>query len=1056
HPDTLILYWNGNESYSYSGLFTNITKSNLNDGTYIYYVFVNDTAGNFNTTEARNITVDTTSPTISINSPTTSSPAYRKTGANFTLTYTYSEANPLNLTIYIINSSGAIVFNETNASLVSGTQTLYKNITINLSDGNYTINISIYDAVGHSNVKSEVNALIVDSIAPTLHLFSPLNKTYNTTTVWLNFTFADTYTTTCKYSLDNNANITIPSCSNITLPSENLTEGQHVLNVYVSDLAGNINTTTVTFSIDTQAPNIVLLTGDKAWSASSTFTFYYNVSDANGIKNCSLFISNSTWNNTYWNATPLLNNKINNFTVTVLNSGISENGTYEWYITCYDTPYSHKTTTSLRTLYVGNRSDIMVEGIEWTSSPSPYKGQNISVNVTINNSGTKNVVNDSVVYICVSLKSSSTCINNQKIFVIGKGNLTAGGSYKISLYNLTLANDGDYKIYARADYYNNETMERSDLSGDNNDMTAYFSTYLNVTVLVISNNSVLPGTNLSINLSVKYNNGTYVSGLQKANFSIWDKWNVIGGYRLRNSYLYFVSETNNVYTLSYTVPPVSSYLAEYGKHSIIIGISSNKDTHTRHGNSSVSSYSIKAPELSARLSSVVSQMTVGSTDTITLELKNNGTDTIYNVTVTLATNGTGLKLSKTSCKLDVEWSLGNTSLWKSVSGLCDSVTVTANATGVYKLYVSSAYGNSSTGQRYNARYKASYIVRVVAANQTTGGQQTTVQQQQQQQETEQQTTTTNKYYKIEIIEYNSTISVVQESSVSTNVKVKNAGNYTINANLTILSGVKGISYEVQPLSVLDLNPGNVYIFQYKVVASNESEIGNYTIKLKAMHNATIYDEKTVKLVVLPSNKTKAKINSTIAKYRKLFEELEAKFKNISIKELENEGSYKRANLTYYKIKDLLDRIDKLISEDKYIEANKLLSELGTSIKTFEKQINDVKIKRMEIEKKKAAEFYEFIAILVIVIAIIAFIIYLLLPPKKEAVKESAIMRIKSYLESAKKAPKLKRKAHEYKEHSYMEGYKKIVSAYRYKPKKRKAKGAGIGIVEKIKNLFKKK
>ncbi len=73
YPDTLIFNWNGtNVTYNYSGTFWNITKNaderyfstnnpaGLRDGTYTYYVWVNDTNGYSNQTETRTLTINGT------------------------------------------------------------------------------------------------------------------------------------------------------------------------------------------------------------------------------------------------------------------------------------------------------------------------------------------------------------------------------------------------------------------------------------------------------------------------------------------------------------------------------------------------------------------------------------------------------------------------------------------------------------------------------------------------------------------------------------------------------------------------------------------------------------------------------------------------------------------------------------------------------------------------------------------------------------------------------------------------------------------------------------
>jgi hypothetical protein len=58
-PDSLILNWNGTNQtpIRYSGNFTNITMSELTQGNYTFYVWVNDTFGNINWTETRQIQI---------------------------------------------------------------------------------------------------------------------------------------------------------------------------------------------------------------------------------------------------------------------------------------------------------------------------------------------------------------------------------------------------------------------------------------------------------------------------------------------------------------------------------------------------------------------------------------------------------------------------------------------------------------------------------------------------------------------------------------------------------------------------------------------------------------------------------------------------------------------------------------------------------------------------------------------------------------------------------------------------------------------------------------
>ncbi|MCK5063426.1 MAG: hypothetical protein KAR23_05860, partial [Candidatus Aenigmarchaeota archaeon] len=66
NPDTTILNWNGTNTTLTN---SSVNQTNLADGTYTYYVWANDTASNSNQTETRDVTIDTTSPVLSIESP---------------------------------------------------------------------------------------------------------------------------------------------------------------------------------------------------------------------------------------------------------------------------------------------------------------------------------------------------------------------------------------------------------------------------------------------------------------------------------------------------------------------------------------------------------------------------------------------------------------------------------------------------------------------------------------------------------------------------------------------------------------------------------------------------------------------------------------------------------------------------------------------------------------------------------------------------------------------------------------------------------------------------
>jgi hypothetical protein len=91
---------------------------------------------------------------------------------------------------------------------------------------------------------------LADIIAPNIQVQSPESKTYNVSSVPLNFT-VDEAASHFTYSLDGEENVTI--AGNTTLIG--VANGDHNLTVYAWDEAGNVGASEiVTFSVDAPFP----------------------------------------------------------------------------------------------------------------------------------------------------------------------------------------------------------------------------------------------------------------------------------------------------------------------------------------------------------------------------------------------------------------------------------------------------------------------------------------------------------------------------------------------------------------------------------------------------------------------------------------------------------------------------------------------------------------------------------------------------------------------------------------------------------------------------------
>ncbi|KHO46301.1 MAG: parallel beta-helix repeat-containing protein [archaeon GW2011_AR3] len=170
---TLILDGLSNASLSGTGGVYSVRKTLATEGTYTYYVRVNDSAGNVNVTGARTISYDNTAPVINI-----SNPANASTVANsyFNVSVNVTELLP-NSTFCSYNvtnaDTGATVrvgsLDAAGYASLSGTSRFFT-ITpafTQLTDGNHTINVTCKDMLGkQASAKNYVT--VADTTGPVI------------------------------------------------------------------------------------------------------------------------------------------------------------------------------------------------------------------------------------------------------------------------------------------------------------------------------------------------------------------------------------------------------------------------------------------------------------------------------------------------------------------------------------------------------------------------------------------------------------------------------------------------------------------------------------------------------------------------------------------------------------------------------------------------------------------------------------------------------------------------------------------------------------------------
>lgn len=162
--------------------------------------------------------------------------------------------NTTNLVNLIENTNLLDQFpNNVPVTLSSLGNNLYEgNATLtNLSQGSHQITVWIRAESDYISYGVPVGSSFtivsfnVDSIPPKVSIFSPQAKTYNQSSVPLNF-LTTKITSAIQYSLDGHGNITIDGNSTLT----GLPNGYHNVTVYATDEAGNVGSQTVSFTVE--------------------------------------------------------------------------------------------------------------------------------------------------------------------------------------------------------------------------------------------------------------------------------------------------------------------------------------------------------------------------------------------------------------------------------------------------------------------------------------------------------------------------------------------------------------------------------------------------------------------------------------------------------------------------------------------------------------------------------------------------------------------------------------------------------------------------------------
>ena len=259
---------NGGQSNTTLTCGDNLTSLSSSQSQNTWIVYANDSAGNLNFSSV-SFFVDSISPLISFSSSTSSSNSLVARNWVFVNVSTI-ESNEVNITFNLYNSASLV--NSTTST--SGLREL--NWT-NLQDGVYYYNVTIFDILSNTN-STETRTITLDTAPPFLTVLSPSQTNYSNSTTLVNI--SSDGDTIWFFNGTGNETYTAPVYRNFS-------QGGNTLTAYASDVAGNLNFSSISFNVDSLSPSLTLIRplDGSTFGTNISLALNYSVSDAN-LQSC--------------------------------------------------------------------------------------------------------------------------------------------------------------------------------------------------------------------------------------------------------------------------------------------------------------------------------------------------------------------------------------------------------------------------------------------------------------------------------------------------------------------------------------------------------------------------------------------------------------------------------------------------------------------------------------------------------------------------------------------------------------------------------------------------
>jgi photosystem II stability/assembly factor-like uncharacterized protein len=233
----------GNGNLSLSGCL-NVSFNVSGNGNYVLNIYSNDSEG-LESKDNASFSVQVGSPTIVLDLPIDT---YFSEG-DIEFNYTPSDLDLASCELWG-NFNGSFDLNQTDDSPSNG---IINNFNLTLVDGEYLWNVRCSDDVGNFAFNGN-KTFYVDMIDPSLSVSEPNGEKTSRTEIPLEFSVFDASPVSCLYNVYSGASLEVANTSIDCSQSSSFdvsVDANFVLNFYVNDSAGNVNSVNSSFSVST-------------------------------------------------------------------------------------------------------------------------------------------------------------------------------------------------------------------------------------------------------------------------------------------------------------------------------------------------------------------------------------------------------------------------------------------------------------------------------------------------------------------------------------------------------------------------------------------------------------------------------------------------------------------------------------------------------------------------------------------------------------------------------------------------------------------------------------